>query len=466
MKINQLPIYFVLLLLFGGCSQMTFDDSVTVISKSIQDLRIAPGDTPITADEAINVARMFELNTVPQTKSAIQKEIKEIRSVLTKEGIPSMYVVNFENNGGFVVVGASRKYYPILAYSFSGEINESYEESGISIWIEEQMANIDYIEKQSKETGMDYSALWLDYESYNSVIHGTKTGDLLSVRASYIAQWEALGYSWTSLSDRPDGLPVSVYNNWCSSAAAIANPEYDYLENSIIFYKTAQTTYGVGPVTNTVWNQYYPYNSAMPLLPNGDPAYAGCVTIAVGQIMRYHQWPSSYSWSLMPNNTSNTYLSNYLRDVFDVVICSYDSNGSSAYFDFLLPTKIENNFDYSVTLSSHNSTAVKASLNKTIPEPVYMSGKPSALETGHSWVCDGYQGYVNNTDFVLAIISEVDPPLHYETLNNYNCQTGNGEYYSMKWGRYSSNDNGWFLDNYFGDLNYTTNRNDMFFTPN
>ena len=89
MKINQLPIYFVLLLLFGGCSQMTFDDSVTVISKSIQDLRIAPGNTPITADEAIKVALLFDSN---QGRPITKSDEKEVYTRI-QNGKPVFYVV-------------------------------------------------------------------------------------------------------------------------------------------------------------------------------------------------------------------------------------------------------------------------------------------------------------------------------------------------------------------------------------
>ena len=57
-----------------------------------------------------------------------------------------------------------------------------------------------------------------------------------------------------------------------------------------------------GPLITSHWGQRAPYNYMCPLtdptpwggyLPNEDHCRAGCVAVAIGQIMRYHRWPDS-----------------------------------------------------------------------------------------------------------------------------------------------------------------------------
>lgn len=78
MKIKQLSFCFMLFLLFSGCAQMNIDDSDAVRPNTVQDLRIAPGDTPITADEAMNVAQLFMVRKSPATKVTSLKRIESV----------------------------------------------------------------------------------------------------------------------------------------------------------------------------------------------------------------------------------------------------------------------------------------------------------------------------------------------------------------------------------------------------
>ncbi len=54
-----------------------------------------------------------------------------------------------------------------------------------------------------------------------------------------------------------------------------------------------QTRVVVGPLCQTLWNQNYPWNSQCPEDPegNGGHVYAGCVATAMGQVMKFWEWP-------------------------------------------------------------------------------------------------------------------------------------------------------------------------------
>lgn len=46
-----------------------------------------------------------------------------------------------------------------------------------------------------------------------------------------------------------------------------------------------------GPELKTDWHQGVPYCA------DAVNSYAGCATIAVTQIMKYHEWPAKFRWS-------------------------------------------------------------------------------------------------------------------------------------------------------------------------
>ena len=75
----------------------------------------------------------------------------------------------------------------------------------------------------------------------------------------------------------------------------------------LLFVSAVVTTYAgeyppsVAPLLSSTWGQRAPYNFMCPLkeptpwggyLPDEQHCRVGCVAVAMGQIMRYHQWPA------------------------------------------------------------------------------------------------------------------------------------------------------------------------------
>ena len=67
--------------------------------------------TKVSVDDAKRVAGLF--NGAGGESRAL-KVIKEIKVVEDVNGTPTMYVVNFANNQGFVLVSATRNFLPVL----------------------------------------------------------------------------------------------------------------------------------------------------------------------------------------------------------------------------------------------------------------------------------------------------------------------------------------------------------------
>jgi len=69
----------------------------------------------------------------------------------------------------------------------------------------------------------------------------------------------------------------------------------------------------VAPLLSTTWHQGCVFNSLLKAeseigctnLPC-DRVYAGCVPIAMAQVMKYYKYPSTYNWGLMPNASGSS----------------------------------------------------------------------------------------------------------------------------------------------------------------
>ncbi len=189
-------------------------------------------------------------------------------------------------------------------------------------------------------------------------------------------------------------------------------------------YKSSMGTTTVLPLLTTTWDQGWPYNALCPSDASGPGGHvwAGCVSVAMAQILKYHNYPNqglgsygytwgsypytganfgatTYNWGSMPNsisatnndiatliyqtavscrsmwgaaNTGVSYLSgedpmtrafvNYFKCAFSTI--KYVSKGSYSDVDWdnLIQNELTNN------------------------RPVYYSGDGSL---GHAWVCDG-----------------------------------------------------------------------------
>ncbi|MBR3291220.1 MAG: Spi family protease inhibitor [Bacteroidales bacterium] len=113
----SLCLICLLLQVLTSCSSINVSDAIidSPEDNSIQSLLIEKGTSQITAEQAINVAKMFDINRGRiQTKA--ESGLNDVYTLYNEEGMPVFYAVNRGWNSGFVIVGASRNYFPILAY--------------------------------------------------------------------------------------------------------------------------------------------------------------------------------------------------------------------------------------------------------------------------------------------------------------------------------------------------------------
>ena len=209
---------------------------------------------------------------------------------------------------------------------------------------------------------------------------------------------------------------------------ANADVEWELLEdNEMPAAKNAKT---VEPMTQTLWNQDYPYNYYAPETNGGwwgggpgGHCYAGCVACAMSQIMKYWDHPvhghgshsyihstygeqsanfgaTTYNYAIMPNS-----LGYQVDDAAKAVALlmyhcgvsvnmNFAADGSGAYSPDV-ETAFRQYFGYCSALYKERSqyteeawiALIKSDLDKS--QPLYFSGS-SDSGGGHAIVCDGY----------------------------------------------------------------------------
>lgn len=331
-----------------------------------------------------------------------EKDIDNIIIIPDEQGSPAMYVVTFSPNG-YIIISATKKESPILGFSSNSSFDFDNLPLGLAEWLVGRMDKIQTL-KYSK-----------DIE-----------------------------------------IPTEIENEWVQRA-----PPMD--EEVIVSGGTEHNQ--VGPLLQTIWGQGVGYNNLAPNMSCSDysngRAPTGCVATAVAQVMRYHQHPSNYNWSIMPNiiwswqsNTSGAQeVSTLMYNIGNNISMSYSCNGSGAKTENAKNALI-NNFGYSNSARyvDYSDNSVVIELNNQ--RPVIMDGyhteyttgwwifKKTHRRNGHAWVCDGWRETLYKT---------IHNP---GTIYEYTTSTSSGKFLHMNWGwngtgMGSNNNNGWFKYNDF-----------------
>jgi|AntAceMinimDraft_17_1070374.scaffolds.fasta_scaffold02383_4 hypothetical protein len=327
----------------------------------------------------------------------------EIKNTITiyYNGYPSYYIINFIGSGN-ITVSANDATVPILSYSY----NKTYDENGFH-----NPAYLEWMENYSKEID--------------------------SVRANNVN----------------NSLIIGIWNN-------IINKNFTKSEDSVVVplikTKWGQTKTNDGQCPG--YNSLCQYNSGC----NCEHCSAGCVAIAMAQVMKYWMHPvhstyQDYDWCNMPNRLLKFDNSGTLNPDFDIQqkaiatlvhdcgakvnmnYCGWDCSSAAWVCDsengIDARYALVNNFGYSndafCAKKNNNEfweSRLKDNLNWGYPI-IYSGG-------GHAFICNGYA--INDQD--------------------------NGLYFYFNWGWYGNHDGEHFKigDLTPGSFNFTSNQKAIF----
>lgn len=278
------------------------------------------------------------------------------------------YAFNVNGNNGFVIVAGDDRVKPILAYSKTGSFDPNNVSDGFEFTLNTFCREIQYIRDNNLEATDDITAEW-------------------------------------------------------ESVAATG------------FIKQGRSNRAVvGPICETIWNQNWPYNSQCPEDEEGSGGrvYAGCVATAMGQVMKFYNWPpvgtgsytyypegyeqqtanfgeTEYHFELMPNALDSLsteedyfYIAQFLHHCGISVDMQYSGSGSGAYSDDV-PNALRSyfRFDCDDHITNDNWWGWGGYTNEEWAQmlkdggldeniPLYYSGQDDSWQGGHAFVCDGY----------------------------------------------------------------------------
>ncbi|MBO4657652.1 MAG: C10 family peptidase [Bacteroidales bacterium] len=482
---NYLAVLICIVMLLFSCNRI---DTVGFDNESVATKDMTNAHSlNVTHQEAQGVADMFLRSEagsdIFQTKSANAKRVSS-SSTVREDGQNLMYVFNYEG-GGFVIVSATRNYYPVLAYSDKNSFVLQEDMGPVDVWLDETIVSIKNSSSLDEATKTQMQNMWASYA-------GTYVDPTQEILATRRPQTRSTGedYCW----DRIDALqalygsqgwtflPVSFveqlfedaglsdyYDDICYSATQ----NHSALNETVIGYKnTPYYTTPVGPLLDTYcWYQRSPFNDLCP--PN---CPAGCAVIAAAQIVKYYehaptyplQWgTTTFYWSEIadyPDNSSTTRQPHFIQYIASYIpgidYANYDSGATS--------NQIKNgmqNLGYTASLQSHNASSAFSQISQG-GKPVLMLGVNSD-GGGHAWVCDGVKQYIYN---YITFFTENQPygagtfTQGMYTISNPGTEGGIViPYYHMKFGAEDGDYDDWYIDNAFSSgCDYQYSRQDIF----
>lgn len=195
----------------------------------------------------------------------------------------------------------------------------------------------------------------------------------------------------------------------------------DIQEKAVQTKMTAETCY---KFTSTTWGQGSPYNVKCPIKCD-DNAPAGCVAIAIAQVLAYHKVPSTLNWSAIlasdkttssSSTTVKNQVSTLIAEIGTKINMQYDCTESGANTADA-PSLLHSYGLNSGSLIPFSILDCKYALENG--EPTIMRGQNSGSTSGHAWVCDGWKRHI------------------YDDATYY-------DYLSMNWG-WDGSSNGFYL---------------------
>lgn len=317
----------------------------------------------VKKNEAYAIATMLKFDLEQDSSQVRSSSYLDVESIvpLGKGDKPTYYIVNYTNNSGFVIIAADKRVNSVLAFSTESgfKLDNENMPGGLLEWMQETDSYITEV----RESNVQSPAITTRSMMCNAL-------------------------SSVKLRAANDGACFDYNGSNCP-------PEY-------------QKTETVLPLLKTEWHQMKGFNDLVPKECGSGKAPAGCVAIAMAQVMYYHKYPSFYNWAQMDPIFGGIEASRLIRDlgVKSALDMKYRCGGSGTETE--KAKSVFSQFLYrSSSFGSFNSKTVQNQLRNKLP--VILSGSKSSSwsflgfhANGHAWVCDGFMKFNNCTYTTLS----------------------------------------------------------------
>lgn len=384
----------MLMSIFVSCTR----ESITPLNYTTTTNEMTSYTIPVeTALE--NLEQFLKEGNTPDTRS-VSYELNDVLTIMSNpyqtksqaSNEPLLYAVNFEDDGYAILAADSRLSHDIIAVTDAGEISIT-----------------DFEPYSNYVVGEDDDILEEQYNEMSSAgyVGAIAQNQMIATICKEYAMNEVL------LVDDGSGHSGGGSSSGGSSGGGSTSTTYSWQIVDSENYKLS-----------TLWNQREPFNNLCPDVGVfcKERAPAGCVPIAVGQIIAYNEFPDkvnniyidykdlktirdtnniSFIGSSSAQTLASYFISSISADTMCDVIYGKIFNNS---FGFALPTSARNCLEAlgykNVRLEwNYNEGDVISALKNDCP--VFMSAI-AGLVKGHAWVIDGYikRNYVSSTGSV------------------------------------------------------------------
>lgn len=307
----------------------SISDDVTIeaVKKSamdfINDLK------PITRGESFDIASVYAWRSADAFSTSRVNGEEELPDT-------ALYIVNFTNNNGYLLLSAVDPAHEVVAYVEEGNMtpNRTIDNPGFKLFLEGLKEHI---------------------TRFDPVGPGVPDTTLITMDTTQvgIGPTPAYGYEW-----RIDSMAPKLLS--------------------------------------TKWGQFYPYNMYC-FTNTGEQAVAGCVAIAGAQLMAYYQYPSSYNnhiyyWNNILDGEEpvsalgKESVARLVNDIGVLIFTQYGVNGSSAHAYDLANCWNNMGYTYQYYAPYDYESCVQEFRHF---RPVVMKGEREN-NIGHCWVIDGF----------------------------------------------------------------------------
>lgn len=331
------------------------------------------------------------LNKYLMGSRSIEKVIESIEEVCDANGNPQIFVVNYENNGGYVIISADKEYLPVLAESDYGNFDavNLKSECPLSSWMARELDIINHKSCLPDSSKLYIASRWIDFDKNQRKLLTRGIGDEKpQVYYDSLRQWsldpniEVYTFDDYIKTDEFRLLGDFTKQEIYTGVYGMGNSNYGSIESSTFVLRYHEyDRYDSGIMLETTWGTGYGYNSYVPWNEYG----VGYTPVAVGQIMRYYKYPNYISWSDMKNTEGSDAAAKFLRELGDKMGIVYGNKEPD-----VLIVDVQNTlrqYGYTVTLNNHNSGAITNQIRNK--RPVFIRGFTPDGKSYHDWVCDG-----------------------------------------------------------------------------
>ncbi len=476
---------FLSVALLSGCSNDAISEpEIVEVNNPLSKVYLSEiNDNPsVTLQSINNIVSRF--NPANNSRALDTRIIQDITPVKNELGDTLMYVVNYAGNAGFIIISASKDYDPVLAYSDEGNFDLSKaNDSGLGMWLDNEKFNLSNVSKIDPTTREKFNAMWRNLDVSRRQIDLTsdsRSVDIGSMINAQIRQWEQEGCEVYRLEDfrstsQFQSFPYDVQQNFLELPRGYAYAYFGGVYNtSFVVKRSSGNNTRVEPLCKTQWGQTYGFNKYVSGYDSEHPEFwpLGCVAVALGQILKVHQYPTTISWGDMNNYFPTDVTSRFLKQVAVSADVEFGKEESGSNID-KAKKALNDTYHYNARKIDHfinGITNSDVSRNLDNGYPVYMRGEDTSTGKRHAWVCDGYDSYYSRWSWELWCLEAT--PEGYDPSAFYNIDTYNDptEYASisfhMNWG-YFGNSNGFFNDHYISFslsntiYNFAKNRQDL-----